>query len=199
MIYLCCNNWRTLCSSITGRTRYTKSEKKEFEINNNNSHRGISTSAWGVQFTLLACLKSPLWGKAIKDVGPWHSITKLKGSMEKSLKSLLINYWILLKLPCICLLKKENLALDQVSLRTLFHTPLQFMLDQWHWQQSQQEIFKNFQATTVTNRFNLPLPPSLDSTYKHPWRKSWHRKVGKAPSENRPGPVHISLCGEFNL
>ena len=31
-----------------------------------------------------------------------------------------------------------------------------------------QEIFKNFQATTVTNRFNLPLPPSLDSTYKHP-------------------------------
>ena len=30
------------------------------------------------------------------------------------------------------------------------------------------EIFKNFQATTVTNRFNLPLPPSLDSTYKHP-------------------------------
>ena len=31
-----------------------------------------------------------------------------------------------------------------------------------------QEIFKNFQATTVTNRFNPPLPPSLDSTYKHP-------------------------------
>ena len=31
-----------------------------------------------------------------------------------------------------------------------------------------QEIFKNFQATTVKNRFNLPLPPSLDSTYKHP-------------------------------
>ena len=31
-----------------------------------------------------------------------------------------------------------------------------------------QEIFKNFQATTVTNRFNLPLSPSLESTYKHP-------------------------------
>ena len=35
-------------------------------------------------------------------------------------------------------------------------------------QKVQQEIFKNFQATTVTNRFNPPLPPSLDSTYKHP-------------------------------
>ena len=52
-----------------------------------------------------------------------------------------------------------------------------------------QEILKNVQATTVTNRFNPPLPPSLDSTYKHPWRISWLRKVGKAPSENRPGPV----------
>ena len=31
-----------------------------------------------------------------------------------------------------------------------------------------QEIFKNFQAIMVTNRFNLPLPSSLDSTYKHP-------------------------------
>ena len=31
-----------------------------------------------------------------------------------------------------------------------------------------QEIFKNFQAATVKNNFNLPLPPSLDSTYKHP-------------------------------
>ena len=35
-------------------------------------------------------------------------------------------------------------------------------------EKKKQEIFKNFQATTVTNRFNLPLPPSLDSTYKHP-------------------------------
>ena len=34
--------------------------------------------------------------------------------------------------------------------------------------EKKQEIFKNFQATTVTNRFNPPLPPSLDSTYKHP-------------------------------
>ena len=33
---------------------------------------------------------------------------------------------------------------------------------------SKQEIFNNFQATTVTNRFNLPLAPSLDSRYKHP-------------------------------
>ena len=52
--------------------------------------------------------------------------------------------------------------------------------------QKKQEIFKHFQATTVTNCFNLSLPPSLDSTYKHPWRKSWLRKVGKALSENRP-------------
>ena len=36
----------------------------------------------------------------------------------------------------------------------------------------EQEILKNFQATTVTNRFNPPLPPSLDSPYKHPWRIS---------------------------
>ena len=34
--------------------------------------------------------------------------------------------------------------------------------------EKKQEIFKNFQATTVTNRFNPHLPPSLDSTYKHP-------------------------------
>ena len=34
--------------------------------------------------------------------------------------------------------------------------------------EKKQEIFKNFQATTVTNRFNPPLPPSMDSTYKHP-------------------------------
>ena len=33
---------------------------------------------------------------------------------------------------------------------------------------NEQEISKNFQATTVTNRFNPSLPPSLDSTYKHP-------------------------------
>ena len=38
--------------------------------------------------------------------------------------------------------------------------------------QLKQEIFKNFQATTGTNRFNPPLSPSLDSTYKHPWRIS---------------------------
>ena len=31
--------------------------------------------------------------------------------------------------------------------------------------EKKQEIFKNFQATTVTNHFN---PPQLDSTYKHP-------------------------------
>ena len=62
-----------------------------------------------------------------------------------------------------------------------------------------QEIFKNFRATTVTNHFNLPLSPSLDSRYEHPWRKSWLRKFGKAPSENRPGLVRISLRGEFNL
>ena len=36
-------------------------------------------------------------------------------------------------------------------------------------------------------QYNLPLPPSLDSTYKDPWRKSWLQKVGKAPNENRPG------------
>ena len=35
-------------------------------------------------------------------------------------------------------------------------------------EKKKQEIFKSFQATTVTNRFNLSLPPSLDSTYKHP-------------------------------
>ena len=34
---------------------------------------------------------------------------------------------------------------------------------------------------------NPPLPPSLDSTYKDPWRKSWLQKVGKAPNENRSG------------
>ena len=33
--------------------------------------------------------------------------------------------------------------------------------------EKKQEIFQNFQATTATNRFNPPLPPSLDSTYKH--------------------------------
>ena len=36
-------------------------------------------------------------------------------------------------------------------------------------------------------QYNPPLPPSLDSTYKDPWRKSWLQKVGKAPNENRPG------------
>ena len=33
---------------------------------------------------------------------------------------------------------------------------------------NEQEIFKNFQAATIKNRFNPLLPPSLDSTYKHP-------------------------------
>ena len=36
-------------------------------------------------------------------------------------------------------------------------------------------------------QYNPPLPPSLDSTYKDPWRKSWLQKVGKAPNQNRPG------------
>ena len=36
-------------------------------------------------------------------------------------------------------------------------------------------------------QYNPPLPPSLDSTYKDTWRKSWLQKVGKAPNDNRPG------------
>ena len=45
---------------------------------------------------------------------------------------------------------------------------------------TKEEIFKNFQAVTVTNHFN---PPQLDSTYKHPWWKSWLLKDGKVPNE----------------
>ena len=47
----------------------------------------------------------------------------------------------------------------------------------------EQEIFKNFEAATVTNHVNPPLPPSLDSTYKHSWWKSWLRKDGKVPNK----------------
>ena len=36
-------------------------------------------------------------------------------------------------------------------------------------------------------QYNPPLPPSLDSIYKDPRRKSWLQKVVKAPNENRPG------------
>ena len=48
--------------------------------------------------------------------------------------------------------------------------------------------FQNFLSDDGNEslQYNPPLPPSLDSTYRDPWRKSWLQKVGKAPNENRP-------------
>ena len=78
---------------------------------------------------------------------------------------------------------KFSRELTEIVLRTLEMAPnrmFQQLTDKTK-NKKKQEIFKNFQATTVTNRFNPPLPPSLDSTYKHPWRKSWLWKVRKTP------------------
>ena len=58
--------------------------------------------------------------------------------------------------------------------------------------QNEKKKTRNFQKFSSDDgdeslSYNPPLPPSLDSTYKDPWRKSWLQKVGKAPNKNRPG------------
>ena len=64
-----------------------------------------------------------------------------------------------------------------------------------------QEIFKNLQATTVTNRFNiilLSLPQWIQHTRIRDENRDF-RKSGKPLMKTGGGTPPMMQCGEFNL